>query len=595
MATSSDVVARALARRRADPNYLLQILREVQEEMDWIAPETARDVADGLGVPITRVQSVIQFYSFLYDRPRGRCRVLFSDNITDRMLGNAALADHMLKRFKLRRGQVSWDGAVSVDMTSCTGMCDQGPAMLVNNFAVTRLTRKRIDEIAELIRIGAPLGEWPPEFFRVDDNIRRRETLLTPLEPGAALDAAIARGRQGMMDEMKRSNLRGRGGAGFPTGTKFEGARNAPGAQRYIVCNADEGEPGTFKDRVLLSSFSVRVLEGMAIAGYVVGATKGFIYLRGEYKHLQEPLQRDIDTMRASGRLGTSIRGAPGFDFDVEIHMGAGGYVCGEGTAQVESLEGKPGRPRVRPPSMVSVGYLGKPTVVDNVETLAHCTEIAVDGGASFAKRGTKTSTGTKLVSVSGDCERPGVYEYQFGVTIGRILQDCGAPAAVTAVQIGGASGVLVTPDEFSRRIAFEDISTAGAFMIFGPDRDIFEVARNFAHFFAHESCGFCTPCRVGTAIQRNIMEKIAEGRGSNYEVNDLKRLAEFMKRTSHCGLGETAGNAVRDALNKFRPAFERRLRARDFAPAISLEAALEPARRITARDDADAHLDVEG
>ncbi len=572
----------------------MQILREVQEELDWIAPETAREIADGLGVPAIRVQSVIRFYSFLYDRPRGRYRVLFSDNITDRMLGNRSLADHMLKRLKLRPGQVSADGAASVDFTSCTGMCDQGPAMLVNNFAITRLTARRVDDICELMRIGAPLEEWPREFFRVDDNIRRRETLLTALEPGAALDAAIARGRQGMMDEMKRSHLRGRGGAGFPTGTKFEGARNAPGAVRYIVCNADEGEPGTFKDRVLLNSFSTRVLEGMAIAGFVVGANKGFIYLRGEYRHLQEQLQRDIDAMRASQRLGASIRGAPGFDFDVEIHMGAGGYVCGEGTALIESLEGKPGRPRVRPPSMVEVGYRGKPTVVDNVETLAHCTEIAIEGGASFAKRGTRASSGTKLVSVSGDCERPGVYEYQFGVTIGRILEDCGADA-VTAVQIGGASGVLMTPDEFSRRIAFEDVSTAGAFMVFGKDRDIFEVARNFAHFFAHESCGFCTPCRVGTAIQRNIMDKIADGRGSNYEVNDLKRLAEFMKRTSHCGLGETAGNAVRDALNKFRPAFERRLRARDFSPAIDLEAALEPARRITGRDDAEAHLAAEG
>ncbi len=591
MAAESDVVAE-IVRRRVEPTQLLQILREAQEQLGWISPETARAIASALGVPVTRVHSVVRFYSFLYDKPCGRYRILFSDNITDRMLSSLTLFEHMLKRLKLKRGEVSSDGAVSVDLTSCTGMCDQGPAALVNNRAVTRLTARRVDEICDLVQDGAPLGEWPREFFRVDDNIRRRETLLTPLEPGVALDAAIARGRQGMMDEMKRSHLRGRGGAGFPTATKLEGARNAPGAQRYIVCNADEGEPGTFKDRILLNSFSTRVLEGMAIASYAVGATKGFVYLRGEYKHLQEQLQHDINVMRASGRLGTSIRGAPGFDFDIEIHMGAGGYICGEGTALIESLEGKPGRPRVRPPSMVEVGYLGKPTVVDNVETLAHCTEIAIEGGASFAKRGTKTSSGTKLISISGDCERPGIYEYQFGVTIGGILQDCGA-RAVTAVQIGGASGVLVTPDEFSRRIAFEDVPTAGAFMIFGPDRDIFQVARNFVHFFAHESCGFCTPCRVGTAIQRDIMEKIAEGRGSSYEVNDLKRLVEFMKRTSHCGLGETAGNAVRDALNKFRPAFETRLRARDFAPAVDLEAALEPARRITARDDAEAHLEV--
>ena len=593
MSANGDLVARALARHGLNPTHLLQILREIQEDSDWISPDIEREVAAGLGIPVTRVQSVVHFYSFLYDRPRGRYRVLFSDNITDRMLGNAALIDHMLKRLKLRRGQTSADGAVSIDTTSCTGMCDQGPAMLVNNRAVTRLTAWRIDEICELIQSGTPVAEWPADFFRVDDNIRRRETLLTPVEPGAALDAGIACGRQGMMDEMKRSKLRGRGGAGFPTGTKLEGARNAPGAEKYIVCNADEGEPGTFKDRVLLNSYAVRVLEGMALAGFVVGSTKGFIYLRGEYRHLLDKLQTEIELMRKERRLGIAIRGCSGFDFDVEIHMGAGGYVCGEGTAQIESLEGKPGRPRVRPPSMVQVGYLGRPSVVDNVETLAHITEIAIEGGASFAKRGTHTSTGTKLISISGDCDRPGVYEYPFGVTVDRLLDDCGA-RAVTAVQVGGASGVLLTPDEFSRRIAFEDVSTNGSFMIFGPDRDIFDAARNFAHFFAHESCGFCTPCRVGTAIQRTIMDKIAEGRGSRYEVNDLMRLADFMKKNSHCGLGETAGNAVRDTINKFRPAFEQRLHARDFVPAIDLETALEPARRITGRDDAGAHLVTE-
>jgi [NiFe] hydrogenase diaphorase moiety large subunit len=243
---------------------------------------------------------------------------------------------------------------------------------------------------------------------------------------------------------------------------------------------------------------------------------------------------------------------------------------------------------------MVIRGYLGRPTVVDNVETLAHLTEIAIEGGASFAKRGTRASTGTKLISISGDVERPGVYEYEFGVTISRLLQDCGAKYPI-AVQVGGASGVLVTPDEFSRRIAFEDISTAGAFMVFGPDRDMFEVARNFAHFFAHESCGFCTPCRVGTTVQKNIMDKIAAGRGSRYEVNDLMRLADFMRRTAHCGLGETAGNPVRDVWNKFRPAIERRLVARDFAPQVDLDAALAPARAATGRTDPLAHMTAEG
>ena len=216
MSDESGVVSRILERRSADPAQLLQILREIQEETDWISPEVARAVAGGLGVPVTQVDSVVQFYSFLYDQPRGRYRILFSDNITDRMLGSQALFEHMLKRLKLKRGEVSADGLVSVDLTSCTGMCDQGPALLVNNRAVTRLTARRVDEICDLVRGGAPLAEWPADYFRVEDNVRRAGALLgSRYEPGSALRAAIAFGRQGMLDEMKRSNLRGRGGAGF--------------------------------------------------------------------------------------------------------------------------------------------------------------------------------------------------------------------------------------------------------------------------------------------------------------------------------------------------------------------------------------------
>jgi len=588
------IVEAAVLRYRADPNYVLQVLQEVQASLGWISRETAQDVAARLDLPRTRIDSLVNFYSFLYDRPVGAYRVLFSDNVTDRMAGSLELYERFRARFDLKTGEVSPDGLVSLDFTSCTGLCDHGVAILVNNIAIGDLSPERVDLIADLIAARTPLGEWPAELFEVADNIRRKVTLLElPFHRGDGLDAAIARGRAGMQDEVKRANLRGRGGAGFPTATKLAGARDAAGKEKYIVCNADEGEPGTFKDRVLLNSYAPRVLEGMAIAAYAVGAAKGFIYLRGEYLHLREKLQREIDDMRACGRLGVAIRGAAGFDFDVEIYMGAGGYVCGEGTAQVTSLEGLPGRPRVKPPSMVIRGYLGRPTVVDNVETLAHLTEIAIEGGASFAKRGTRASTGTKCISISGDVERPGIYEYEFGVSISRLLQDSGARSPI-AVQVGGPSGVLITPDEFSRRIAFEDVSTAGAFMVFGPDRDMFEVARNFSHFFAHESCGFCTPCRVGTTVQREIMDKIAAGRGSRYEVNDLMRLADFMRRTAHCGLGETASNPVRDVWNKFRPAFERRLVARDFAPTVDLDAALAPARAATGRDDSLAHMTAE-
>ena len=590
MADESEVVA-SILRRRSDPTQLLQILREAQEELGWISPQTAHAIATGVDVPITRVESVVQFYSFLYDAPHGRYRILFSDNITDRMLGSLTLFEHMLKRLKLSRGEVSPDGAVSVDLTSCTGMCDQGPAALVNTRAITRLTARRVDEICDLVRGGIPVAEWPADYFHIEENIRRGDALLgSRYEPGSALRAAIAFGRQGMLDEMKHSNLRGRGGAGFTTSVKWEGCRNAPGAERFVVCNADEGEPGTFKDRVLLTSYAERVLEGMAIAGFVVGAARGLLYLRGEYRHLLEALQAKLEAMRRGRFLGASICGAQGFDFDIDIHLGAGAYICGEESALIESLEGKPGKPRIRPPFPVTVGYLGKPTVVNNVETLAQTTEIALSGGRAFAWRGTKGSAGTKILSVSGDCARPGLYEYPFGVRVEQVLKDCGA-SAVAAVQISGPSGVCLTPDEFRRHIAFEDVPTAGAFMVFGKDRDLFEVARNFTHFFAHESCGFCTPCRVGTVLMRDALDKIADGRGSRYEINELMRLSELLRRTSHCGLGQTAGNPVRDTWLKFRPAYERRLIRGEFDPAVDLDAALARAREIAGREDAAAHI----
>ena len=593
MAAETDVVALVL-RRRADPTQLLQILREAQEELGWISPETARAVASTLGVPATHVESVVQFYSFLYDKPRGRYRILFSDNITDRMLGSLTLFEHMLKRLKLKQGEVSPDGAVSVDLTSCTGMCDQGPAALVNNRAVTRLTARRVDEMCDLVRAGVSLRTGRPTISASKTTFAAPTRCSTRATNRARrLRAAIALGRQGMLDEMKRSNLRGRGGAGFTTSVKWESCRNAPGAERYIVCNADEGEPGTFKDRVLLTSYADRVFEGMAIAGFVAGAARGLVYLRGEYRHLLEPLEAKLDAMRRDRLMGAGICGAQGFDFDVDIHLGAGAYICGEESALIESLEGKPGKPRIRPPFPVTVGYLGKPTVVDNVETLAQATEVALHGGRMFAGRGTKHSAGTKILSVSGDCSRPGLYEYPFGVRVEQVLQDCGA-SDVAAVQVSGPSGVCLTPDEFRRHIAFEDVPTAGAFMVFGMERDLFEVARNFAHFFAHESCGFCTPCRVGTALLRDALDKIAEGRGSRYEINELMRLAELLRRTSHCGLGQTAGNPVRDTWAKFRPAFERRLIRGEFDPAVDLDAALTRAREIAGRDDAAAHIGAE-
>jgi len=581
-------------RHGADPTALVQILRDTQAAHGWLPPATITHIASRLGLPRARVEGVAGFYSFLHLAPVGTYRVLFADNITDRMAGNQALLDRFCANLWIERGKVSEDGLVSADWTSCTGMGDQGPAMLVNGRAIPRLTPARVDQIAELIRAKVALAEWPAELFDVADNIRRKDVLLgTDLASGAAIRAAMLSGSPQLIEEIKRSNLRGRGGAGFATGLKWEACRNADADMRYVVCNADEGEPGTFKDRVLLSRYADLVFEGMTICAYAIGAGRGFLYLRGEYEHLAAPLAATLARRRAEGLLGSSIAGVSGFDFDIVIHLGAGAYVCGEESALIESLEGKRGIPRNRPPYPVTHGYLGQPTVVNNVETFCAAAQIALNGGEWYRRIGTPRSAGTKLLSVSGDCTRPGTYEYPFGVTVRQVLADCGA-VATQAVQISGPSGICIAAAEFDRRIGFEDLPTAGAFMVFDGTRDMFEVARSFAQFFAHESCGFCTPCRVGTTLLRNVMDKLHHWKGSQHDLDRIARLNRLLQASSHCGLGHTACNPLIDTLKRFRPAYERRLQSLDFEPAFDLDGALARARTMTGRNDVGAHLGAE-
>jgi [NiFe] hydrogenase diaphorase moiety large subunit len=594
----------------------MQILRETQETLGWLSPETLSIIAKGVGWPRAKVEGTAGFYSFFHTEPMGRYRVLWSDNITDRMLGNTDLMLAMCKKLWLEPGRVSEDGLVSVDTTSCTGMCDQGPAVLVNYRAITRMTQDRVAQMAELIQKQVPVAEWPADWFHVEDNVRRADILLNnAMRPGEALMAALAQeaeasqetaanarswregvnaatqGPSAVLEEIKKSNLRGRGGAGFTTGIKWEACRHAPGDERFVVCNADEGEPGTFKDRVLLTRQADLVFEGMTVAAYAVGAKKGYVYLRGEYRYLLEPLKSVLAARLDAGLLGNNILGRSGFDFDIEVHLGAGAYICGEESALIESLEGKRGVPRNRPPYPVTAGFLGKPTVVNNVETFAAAALIAAKGGDWYRSIGTAKSAGTKLLSISGDVAKPGIYEYPFGVTVAEVLADAGA-TETQAVQISGPSGICVADNEFGRRIAFEDIPTAGAFMVFDHSRDMFEVARNFAHFFAHESCGFCTPCRVGTTLLKDLMDKIGDGYGTQVEINEIFQVSHVLQMASHCGLGHTAPHPLLDTLEKFRPAYERRLKYLNFRPVFDLDGALAQARQMTGRDDLAAHLE---
>ncbi len=367
-----------------------------------------------------------------------------------------------------------------------------------------------------------------------------------------AVKSALAMKRPEIIARLHQSKIKGRGGAGFPTATKWNLAAAANSDVKYVICNADEGEPGTFKDRVILTDYAGLVLDGMTIGGYAIGAKVGIIYLRGEYAYLRAGLEKIINERREAGLLGKDIFGKDGFDFDVEIRMGSGAYVCGEETALIESLEGYRGEPRNRPPFPVDTGYYGRPSVVNNVETLAWIACIFVKGAEWFASIGTERSSGPKIFSVSGDCARPGVYEFPMGITVAELLKEVGGENA-KAVQIGGASGFCVPQSEFSRKIAYEDVSTGGSIIVFGAQRDMLHAAENFLEFFVEESCGQCTPCREGNAKLLEGVKALIDGACSVDRLNDLCALGETMQLASKCGLGQSSPNAFLSIVKHFK------------------------------------------
>lgn len=569
---------------------LLKILRAVQAKYLHIPKEAIEQLASLLNIPRTQIQNVVEFYSFFHLEPRGKYDILISSSITDLMVGQKELMDYFAEKLGVKIGQVRADGVVSLNNTSCTGMCDQSLAGLVNGYAITKLTKARIDEIIENVNKQLPLESWSRDLFDVQDNILKPNLLLNQKPTkGEAINASFARGLMETLNEVEKSGLRGRGGAGYTTAWKWKFCHEENADQRYIVCNADEGEPGTFKDRVLLNSYTDSVFEGMTVAAAIIGATQGFIYLRGEYLHLYEKLEGILQARRDANLLGKNIL-QKGFDFDIEICLGAGAYICGEESALIESLEGKAGIPRNRPPYPVVSGYLNKPTSVNNVETFLAAANIAIHGGEWFANLGTAKSKGTKILSISGDCERAGIYEYPFGTTIREILNDCGA-SNVVGLQIGGPSGAFISNEELDRKIAFEDLATGGSFIVFNNSRNILDIVHNFSHFFAHESCGFCTPCRVGTSLLKKQVDKIVEGHGSAGDIVALEELCQIIKNYSHCGLGQTAANPVLTTLERYPELYQNMLKKISYEPGFDLDKSLETARRMAHRNDAHAHL----
>ena len=377
------------------------------------------------------------------------------------------------------------------------------------------------------------------------------ELTFSQIEAYAGLKAAAAGRRADILATMKTAGMRGRGGAGFPVSVKWNLAAAASGDEKFIVCNADEGEPGTFKDRAILSEHADLVFDGMTIAAIAVGAKTGILYLRAEYVYLLNDLEGVLTKRRDDGMLGQGAAGREGFDFDIEIRLGSGAYVCGEETALIESLEGNRGEPRNRPPFPVDTGYRGRPTVVNNVETLAWATCIFAKGADWFKGIGTENSVGPKLMSISGDCANPGVYEFPLGVSISDVLKAVGAEDT-KAVQIGGASGQCIPAGQFDRKIAFEDVATGGSIIVFGAGRDMLDVVGNFMEFFVEESCGQWTPCREGNPKLLEGVEMLADGKCSMKYLKELCSLGKTMQVASKCGLGQSSPNAFLSVVEHF-------------------------------------------
>jgi [NiFe] hydrogenase diaphorase moiety large subunit len=569
-----------------DRGRLLAMAQAVQARLGYVPEDAIDQLAVALSIHRVEVADAVSFYAFLHRQKKGDVHIRLSKTPISMMQGAPDVAQAFEEALGLRMGQTSRDGKFTLSWTSDIGMSDQEPSALVNGTPLTRITVADVDRIVAALRGGAapgPAGAGLPNALVSSSLAKPGPVLFGPMNRGAGLRAALNLTPEQVIAEITRSRLRGRGGAGFPTGMKWSLCRQALGTAHYVICNADEGEPGTFKDRVLLTEVPDRVFAGMTIAGYAIGAREGIVYLRGEYAYLWNHLQQTLALRRRQNLLGQDVCGLDGFHFDIRIELGAGAYVCGEETALIESLEGKRGAPRDRPPFPTERGYLQQPTCINNVETLACVTRILEKGADWFAQFGTRESTGTKLLSVAGDCEHPGVYEVPFGVTVNEVLDMVGAGDA-EAVQVGGPAGQCVGPKDFGRQLCFEDLPTGGSTMVFGPQRDLLAVVRQFAEFFAEEACGWCVPCRVGTTVFVQMLDKILDGRGALRDVQELERLSRTVARTSRCGLGQTAPNPILSTLRNFPHLWESRIKKADFVPLFDLERSLRTAVAVQGR-----------
>ena len=546
----------------ATRHLLLPALQAIQGCIGWVSRGALNYVCERLSVPPAEAHAVASFYALisLEERPERVAHVC--EDVSCRTRGGRELL-------------ASLAGRDDVEPSPCLGQCDRSPAVLVQrageyDVSLWGASPQGVIDVLEGVTPIAPASEHygVPQSEHGSGGLRllHRVGAIDPYSLDdyraaggyAALTKALAMGPRRVIEEVKRSGIRGRGGAAFPMGVKWEAVAEA-NSERLLVCNADEAEPGTFKDRGLMEGDPFSLVESMTIAGYAIGAKRGFLYVRGEYPRAAFHVARALETARAAGLLGGDILGS-GLEFDIEIRMGGGAYICGEETALFNSIEGYRGEPRQKPPFPTEAGLFGLPTIVNNVETLVNLPLIVAEGGDAYASLGTSESTGIKLFCMSGDIALPGVYEVEFGATLGQLIEMAGGPTEdIAAILLGGVAGSFVGTDLLDLPLTFEDTRAAGVslgtavIMPFGTSTDFDDLALRIAAFFRDESCGQCVPCRVGTVRQEEALHRIVAGAPLNGSMGELGLLSEIndgMRLASICGLGHTAGSAIRSLLD---------------------------------------------
>jgi len=592
----NQLVARYPVKRSA----LIPMMLYAQDELGHLGDEILEEIATRLGLNMSQVTETLAYYSMLHRKPMGRYHIQVCTNISCMLRGGKELYEHVQKRLGIGNKEVSPSGTFSLEEVECMGACTGAPALQVNYDFHENLDAAKADAILEQLEVGrvpkpvpvisgALHPRDPAEVVVITKRfgIPNSTKIDTYLQNGGykALEKALKQMTpESIIDEVKKSALRGRGGAGFPTGMKWSFVPKDSTKPKYVLCNADESEPGTSKDRPLLELDPHQLIEGTVIAGRAIGSNQGYIYIRGEYRYLIGIVDAALDEARAKGFVGKNIMGT-GFDFEIFTHTGAGAYECGEESALMESLEGKRGYPRIKPPFPAVVGLYGCPTIINNVETLSTVPAVINGGGEWYAGLGVPKNGGTRLYSISGHVNKPGIYELPLGFPLRRLIEEVAGGMRdgkkLKAVIPGGSSCPLLSADEIDVPMDYDSVAKIGSMLgsggtvVMDEDTCMVDVARRIMHFYAHESCGWCIPCREGTAWLRKMLDRFHDGGGREEDISLIDELSKNMLGRTFCALGDAAALPTISIVKKWRSEFEDHLQGKcAYKPADVLAAA---------------------